>query len=321
MATIRKRGSNYHVQIRKNGLPQITKSFSSRELAQTFIKETESRIERGLYTDYSLAESTTLANLIELYEREILPEKKARGKDVYSNKRIIQTLGQYTLNQLHPHVISEYRQERLKQVSSGTVRRELALLSRMLTACEKDFGIYLPHGNPVMKIKKPKENPARDRRPTDAELDALLNDPNPISFIVELAIETGMRRGEIAGIEEQHLIGITQLHIPETKTDTPRTIPLTEKAYRGVQQLLEHKEKHQSLSPGSITYAFIRACKRHGITGLRFHDLRHEATSRFFELGLNPMEVASITGHQDLRMLRRYSHIRPEHLLAKLNQS
>jgi integrase len=68
----------------------------------------------------------------------------------------------------------------------------------------------------------------------------------------------------------------------------------------------------------SLSQAFDRACKRYGIHGLRFHDLRHEATSRFFELGLNPMEVASITGHQDLRMLRRYTHIRPESLVEKL---
>ena len=69
----------------------------------------------------------------------------------------------------------------------------------------------------------------------------------------------------------------------------------------------------------SITQAFSRACDRHNITGLRFHDLRHEATSRFFEMGLNPMEVSAITGHQDLRMLKRYTHINPEHLVQKLS--
>ena len=57
---------------------------------------------------------------------------------------------------------------------------------------------------------------------------------------------------------------------------------------------------------------------RHGIEGLRFHDLRHEATSRFFEKGLNIMEVASITGHKDLRMLRRYTHLKAEDLAKKL---
>jgi len=63
---------------------------------------------------------------------------------------------------------------------------------------------------------------------------------------------------------------------------------------------------------------FQQLRKEVGIIGLRWHDLRHEATSRLFEKGLNIMEVASITGHQDLRMLKRYTHIKPESLVARL---
>ena len=69
----------------------------------------------------------------------------------------------------------------------------------------------------------------------------------------------------------------------------------------------------------SITQAFERIRKKAGINNLRFHDLRHEATSRFFELGLNIMEVASITGHKDLAMLKRYTHLRAEDLAKKLS--
>ncbi len=68
----------------------------------------------------------------------------------------------------------------------------------------------------------------------------------------------------------------------------------------------------------NVSQAFSRACLRHGIEGLRFHDLRHEATSRFFENGLNIMEVSLITGHRSLAMLNRYNHLTPESLIAKL---
>lgn len=68
----------------------------------------------------------------------------------------------------------------------------------------------------------------------------------------------------------------------------------------------------------SITLAFARACKRAGIKGLRFHDLRHEATTRLFEKGLNPMKVAAITGHKTLQMLSRYTHLRAEDLAVEL---
>ncbi|MGB5614379.1 MAG: tyrosine-type recombinase/integrase [Sedimenticolaceae bacterium] len=62
----------------------------------------------------------------------------------------------------------------------------------------------------------------------------------------------------------------------------------------------------------------MRAICRAGIEDLRFHDLRHEATTRLFEKGLNIMEVASITGHKDLHMLRRYTHLKAEDLARKL---
>jgi len=61
-----------------------------------------------------------------------------------------------------------------------------------------------------------------------------------------------------------------------------------------------------------------RATRRVGIDDRHFHDLRHEATSRFFEKGLNVMEVATITGHKDLRMLQRYTHLKAEDLAVKL---
>ena len=72
------------------------------------------------------------------------------------------------------------------------------------------------------------------------------------------------------------------------------------------------------LSPVALRGLWNRVCKRAGIADLRFHDLRHEATSRFFEKGLNVMEVGAITGHKDLRMLQRYTHLRAEDLAMKL---
>ena len=72
------------------------------------------------------------------------------------------------------------------------------------------------------------------------------------------------------------------------------------------------------MRPDSITQAFERVCKIAEIEGLRFHDLRHEATSRFFEKGFNIMEVSAITGHKDLSMLKRYTHLKAENLALRL---
>ncbi len=140
-----------------------------------------------------------------------------------------------------------------------------------------------------------------------------------------LAVETGMRRGEICRII-LHDINLDKsvLRIPDSKNGNPRTIPLSDQAKSTLTAIINLNDPpHASMPvveimPDSITQAFNRACKRAGIENLRFHDLRHEATSRFFEKGLNVMEVASITGHQDLRMLRRYTHIRAETLVDRL---
>ena len=56
-----------------------------------------------------------------------------------------------------------------------------------------------------------------------------------------------------------------------------------------------------------------------GNMDLHFHDLCHEAISRFFEMGLSVPEVALISGHRDYRMLFRYTHLRAEDIVAKLD--
>jgi integrase len=136
---------------------------------------------------------------------------------------------------------------------------------------------------------------------------------------MELALETAMRRGEILGMEWEHIdLKSRTVHIPITKTDIPRTAPLSLKAIELLFALPDKTGRVFDLAPYSVTQAFRRSCRREGIEKLRFHDLRHEATTRLFEKGLNPVEVASITGHRDTRMLMRYTHLKAEDLAVKL---
>ena len=89
----------------------------------------------------------------------------------------------------------------------------------------------------------------------------------------------------------------------------------------GILRTLPHALHYIALpgvTTGAVKRSYMRAIRRAGIQDLRFHDLRHEATTRLFEKGLNIMEVASITGHKDLRMLRRYTHLKAEDLARKL---
>ena len=319
MATIRKRGNRFHVQIRKRGFPSITKTFSDRKTAETFIKGTKKKMERGVFLDSSLADATTVHELLERYRSEILPAKKGAVQELGRITILNRELGQHKLGRLQPFIISGYLKKRLSVVKPVTAKRELAILSHALNVAEKDFGIFLPHGNPVSRIRLPSTPRGRERRPSIRELEALCSD-STVGKAVTYATESGMRRGEIARMEWKHVNWKAQtLYIPDTKTDIPRTIPLSKKAIETLRSLPRRIDGQVwGMQPDSITQAFNRACRRYNIQDLRFHDLRHEATSRFFEKGLNVMEVASITGHQDLRMLRRYTHIRPETLVARL---
>jgi integrase len=330
MANISKtKQGTYQVRIRKLGHRALVKTFVSRKDAERWAKTTESQMDAGLWQDHTEALQTTLADLLDRYEEEILPTKKSQVQVKSVIKLLKKELGSLSLIAVTPSLLSSYRNKRMKSVGPQTTRHDLSLLSRAFNTAIKDWGIHLPHSNPVRMVRMPSIPRGRDRRPSTDELAMLCGD-NTVGLIVTLAVETGMRRGELAGLHWEHVNWERKtLLIPETKTDTPREIPLTEWALEALRAVLKASRvvqvSEQRLKgpvfpqrADSISQAFDRARKRYGIENLRFHDLRHEATSRFFELGLNPMEVASITGHQDLKMLRRYTHIRPETLHRRL---
>ncbi|MBT3031598.1 MAG: site-specific integrase [Candidatus Thiodiazotropha sp. (ex Lucina pensylvanica)] len=323
MATIRKRGNKYQVQIRKKGFPTLTQSFINKTTALTWVKKIESDIERDQFIDCSVAQQTQISDILDRYETEIIPHKRGGSAEKPRTKLLRTTLGHLKLQDLKPHIIAQYRDSRLQRVKSSTVRRELALLSHVINIAIIDWGIDLPKGNPVSSIRLPSEAVGRDRRITNHEESQLLNalsGNHMMKSIVVIATETGMRRGEIAAMQWDHINWPSQtLSIPITKTEIPRVIPLSNKAMEAITRLPRRiNGLVWGIRPDSITQAFERACKRAGIEDLRFHDLRHEATSRFFENGLSIMEVSVITGHKDVRMLKRYTHIRPENLVKKL---
>ena len=137
--------------------------------------------------------------------------------------------------------------------------------------------------------------------------------------IILLAIETGMRRGEILNIEARDVnCRDRTLQIPKTKTGIPREIPLSRTACSILEKQMVLNGRLFSVTAAQLSRAFAKACEEAQISDLRLHDIRHEATSRFFEMGCNVMEVAAITGHRSLEMLNRYTHLRAEDLVEKL---
>ncbi len=324
MATIRKRSGKYHAQIRKTGYQTLTKTFSSLTTAKRWASTTEADMERNLHV--VIPDNTTVGELLDRYEKEISPLHKSHKVEKYRLQTLREYLGDKRVSALLPSVVCKYRDQRLKAISPASLKRELTILSSVLNIAIKEWGIGVGQ-NPVSMISLPKIARGRDRRLKAGEEEQLLSASGELKRLIIFALETGMRRGEILNIKKSHIDFTRQtLLIPLTKTDTPRTIPLSSRAIAALREQLRGSENVIpieetalfSYTARGLSGAFLRLCWKHGLENLRFHDLRHEATSRFFEKGLNPVEVATITGHKDTRMLMRYTHLRAEDLVGRL---
>jgi integrase len=330
MPTIRKRtGANgdtsYHVQVRKRGYPTQTKSFSKLADAERWATIVEAEMERGVFVSRSEAESTLVSQALDRYEKEILPTKRGAASDKSRIKTLKEEFGNYRLASLTSTQIAKFRDVRLKVVSSQSVIHEINLLNRVLKTASMDWGIALPAGLPTAQVRKPAKPRGRDRRVTPEEIQRILvaSESAELKAIVTVAVETAMRRSELAALRWEHIDLKKRIaHLPKTKTDVPRTVPLSTVAAQTFKSLSPKKKEGRVflLQAESMSQAFERACEPHraNVLDLRFHDLRHEATSRLFEKGLNVMEVAAITGHKTLEMLKRYTHLRAEDLAKKL---
>ena len=342
MPTFIKRGPyQYQVKIRRRGYPSISRTFESKEEAETFAYHVESEIKRGIYVSRKEAENTTLSEALDRYEREISSGKKGYHQETMK----IRTLKRHPiinrfLSTIQGKDIAEYRDERLKKAAPNTVRHELALVSHVFTIAVKEWGMS---GliNPVSQIRMPKSPPGRDRRLIPGEIERIIDATQSLILpdITRFALETGMRQGEIAGMTWDMVdLKKRTVTLPETKNGEKRIVPLSTEAVRILSALTRRIDGKvwEMFSPQGIAVAFRRAvsrartiyvkeCAGKGekpdpsfLSDLTFHDLRHEATSRFFEKGLNPMQVAAITGHKTLQMLRRYTHLKAEDLAELL---
>lgn len=326
MPTIRKKGDRqWHVQIRKSGYPVQTKTFTTRSDAEKWATIIESEMERGVFVSRIEAEATLLREAIDRYRREILPSKRGAASDESRLKTLDTHFGVYKLASITSTAVAKYRDERLKTVGPQSVIHEINLLNRVLKAATMDWGIALPGGLPTAQVRKPTKPRGRDRRVSQDELDAILehSESAELATIIALAVETAMRRGELAALTWANIdLKKCVTYLPKTKTDSPRSVPLSKAAVVALKQMPRHLREGKvfQLQAESISQAFERACEPHraNLVDLRFHDLRHEATSRLFEKGLNVMEVAAITGHKTLDMLKRYTHLKAEDLAKKL---
>lgn len=328
MATIRKLRGKWQAQVRRKGLPPKAKSFASKSDAERWARALEAELDRcGSLPDTRLAERMTVREMLERYLVEITPHKRSARVEAYRIKALMKRdIAYRTLAILTSADFAQYRDQRLQMVSPSSVIRELNTLAHAIDVARKEWGVHLAQ-NPVRMIRRPSPPRGRDRRLNGDEeqrlLDATDRGRSPyMRPLITLAIETAMRQGELLSLTWDDIdLDKRIAHLDMTKNGESRDVPLSSRALTALAALRELRidDRVVPTTKSAVQQAWGHLRSRVGIDDLRFHDLRHEAVSRLLERGLNIIETATISGHKELKMLQRYSHLRAEDLVNRLD--
>ncbi len=316
MATLRIHGKKWQSIIRIVGRPILAKSFQSKTDAKRWANETEIKIRRE---DAGIVKIKypSFRDISLRYLNEVSIHKKCHRDERYTiNSFGEESWSEYPINKITPLIIGKYRDKQREVVKDNTINRKLDVISTIYTTCKKEWGY--PVANPVLSIRRPKMSEPLTRRLSDREINLLLKGNRTseiLRTIIDLALETGMRQGEILRIHPKHIEGNT-LIIPIAKTK-PRTIPLTKRAL----EILKHATLPFNIKQDRLTKQFKRLCNHYGIKGVRFHTLRHQSLTNFMKVKkLDVPSTMLIAGHSDPRMLLRiYNNLKVEDVAKKLN--
>jgi len=326
MASIRFRSHKWQARISRKGEQSLVKTFQSREDAERWARSIEVEWDKGTYQNTHQAQKTTFGELIERYLREVTPTLRSKDEDTYRLKAILRRpIAKINTLLLNSGRISKYRDERLKEVSAGTVIRELAYFSSIINHARREWDINI--ANPVLLVRKPPSPQGRNRVLTHEEEKRLLHACEPkanrniytLPFVV-LALETAMRRGEILSLRWGNInFQKRTAYLALTKNGESRTVPLSNRAIETLQALPRSIDgRVLPVNFAALETNFKRARERADLRDLRIHDLRHTAATRLAEKLPNLLELSAVTGHKSLSSLQRYFHPSAEQLAQKI---
>ncbi len=311
MASIIKRNDKWFVRVRKHGQPSKSKTFNIKKDAQKWAVMIERELDQGLLG--CVDKSVTLGDLLKRYLKEVTPHKKSCDKETWRIKALLsRSISSVSFSNLNSAIISSYKYSRLPD-GARTTRYDLALIRHCLEFARLEWGYYLPT-NPVDLVSKPKLNKPRDRRVGKEDIDTLMHalrytKVTYLKPLILIAIETGLRQEELVKLIWNDVdLNSRLLKVKDTKNGEDRVVPLSNKSLSILQSLPRLGLTVFNASHSSLQNAWKRLIKRSGLIDLHFHDLRHEAISRFIERGLTIPEAASISGHKTQSMLLRYAH-------------
>jgi len=349
MATYNKLPSgSWRAQVRRKG-QSASKTFRLKSDAKAWAIEAERSVDLGRNAGGPFIDTNcTFGRLIDLHITDMGEVRKQilRGKGMALEK-LKTTLGHHRLQSLNRQCLIAYGKDRAKAgAGPATLSADIGYIRTILVHAAAVHGINVPTEQVTLArvalrrlglVGKSRE---RDRRPTQDELSRIIsfhdNNPRrviPLGRIVKFAVATGMRQSEICALRwtdidlHARLATVRNRKDPRNKQGNHQQVPLLDVTGFDAIKSLEEQRLAEPLSARVFPYnattvgaSFRRACRALDIRDLRFHDLRHEATSRLFEAGFDIPEVSLVTGHKDWKMLQRYLNLKPAQLLLRRNR-
>ncbi|OWU78046.1 integrase [Marinibacterium profundimaris] len=305
MASIRKHKSGWRAEVVRKG-QRRSKVLPTRQEA----KDWAARQEYEILNAQKVAAAAPFGDVLDRYAREVSPGKRGHRWEVIRLERFKKDpIARRQMRELAASDFAEWRDSRLREVSPGTVAREMNLLSSVLTQARREWGMI--HENPMKDVRKPSRPPARDRLVTEAELERMAHVAGPdlstatarAFHAFRFAIETGMRAGEILSLGAETVDTARRVaHLPLTKNGTAREVPLSREAVRLWEAL---PGPGFDVSSRSLDSLFRKVRDKAGVEGLTFHDSRHAAVTRLARK-LDVLTLAKVIGHRDIKMLMTY---------------
>lgn len=340
MATFVKRGDKVQARVRVKGFPPQIKTFYSKTDAARWARGVEAAMASGTWSDPD-KDGLTFARALLRYQRDALRMvRNRRSVESYMPRLSAVPFADKPLAAVQASDVAALRDAWAAELKPSSIGRYLVVLSALFTMARQDWGCQV--ANPIKDIRKPSAGRGRERRLFDAEeFERVLAQSDNAEFKVvsRLALLTAARQAEITSLRWEHIhLEQRTAHLPLTKNGNSRTIPLSASAVALLNGIKREQGAVFAISANVVARtwyrsvrlaraAYERECVEQAkvpqpgyLQDLHFHDLRHEAISRLHEQGFSTVEVAAVSGHRNLASLARYSHVKPSHLVQKLQR-
>jgi len=342
----------YKVVVRIKGYNTETETFPNKTLAKRWMNDIESQMRKGLYVSDCEARKHTLSELIDRYIRHELPKRKETDHQKYKmqlewwkNK-----IGAFYLSKITPAVVSEYKEVLITEESTkpkgnkktrsyATANRYLSSLSAVCSIASREWGWM--RDNPVLSVKKYPEPARKDRYLMQDEIKKILdacktfnlkgdNYNNETYLFVLVALSTGARYSEIHCLRWQNVdFKNKQFYFLETKNGENRGVPMVQDVYTKLKEFKKIRNINSdylwTTKNGKklidMRVRFYKVLEVAGIKDLRFHDLRHTVASHIAMNGGSLLDIAQVTGHKSMQMVKRYSHLTKQHTAELLEKT